>query len=883
MKNSCTFAARTHTRLARACVHATSKNSIGDRQEIDMRCRRASMSATAAAAAVRQLLGRMALALGLALLTAMPHGPLSGGLALLPLTPLARMNLTCNWIPPPFGLRNQSLPGFEVTCGPNMEAMLPIGEGSYRIDDVSTTGGTVTISAAPIYQVCYDRSGRPNRSTGARPMNLKGTPFFFSTRNKLVATGCNYRFFVNFSSSSGGKGPVVPIMSCGTRCYGSSDVIINGSCVGTACCNVNMPMDGGQEFTYKIENDTIPSANVTGVEAGACSAAFFLDQGEKVFTNGGDRARMPLKDALVPVGERNMVLDWAIGNVMTCKQAQSNSFAPQYMCNNVSSCTDAPSGTGYLCRCNGGYVGNPYATDGCLDINECRDGSHNCTFPRLCQNTPGSYNCSCPENMFGDGYTTGTGCNESPVPSGSPTKNPTQGLNACTDPEKNPCIHPKYCRNEEAVTLCDCPEGMNGDGRKNGSGCKKQFPLDIALGVGLAVMVTLATTLLCYYWAMKKRKVARKRADLFRKNGGLLLQQRFSVMTSQGEEDSSAKIFSAQELKNATDNYSESRILGRGGNGTVYKGVLPNKSVIAIKKSILFDESQVEQFVNEITILSQVDHPNVVKLMGCCLETKVPLLVYEFIPNGTLFQHIHSKRSFTWEDCLRMAEETARALAYLHSTSSTPIIHRDIKSSNILLDENFVAKISDFGASRSVPLDRTHVTTLIQGTIGYLDPEYFQTSQLTEKSDVYSFGVVLAELLTRKKPICVGGPEESCNLSMYIVILLDEGRLLHEIEPHILAEAGEEQVYAVARLSVRCLNLKGEERPVMEEVASVLRGLRESFAKKQTFTRRGDSIQESNEQESIECEAIPSLQCSDESTQQFSIEAEMLASSHIAR
>ncbi|KAL5214376.1 hypothetical protein ABZP36_003528 [Zizania latifolia] len=719
-----------------------------------MPCRTGRISAGAAEAA--RLLSPLALALGLALFSAMPHGALSGQLVV---PTNSRKNLTCDGVllPYPFALRGKSLPGFEVTCGPNKEAMLPIGERSYRIDHVSATEGTVTISAAPIYQVCYDRSGRPNRNTGAGPMNLKGTPFFFSERNKLVATGCNYRFSANFSSSSGGKGPPVP-MNCATRCNGRSDVVINGaSCLGMACCSMNMPMDGGQEFTYKIENDTMTSANVTGVEAGACSAAFFLDQGEKVFTSGGDGARMPLKDALVPVG-----------------------------------------------------------------------------------------------------------------------------LNVCTDPEKNPCIHPKYCRNEEGVTLCECPEGMNGDGRKKGSGCKRHFPSDIALGVGLAVMVTLAATLMCYYWTIKKRKVAKKRAELFRKNGGLLLQQRFSVITSQGE-DSSSKIFSAEELKNATDNYSESRILGRGGNGTVYKGVLPNKSVIAIKKSILFDKSQVEQFVNEITILSQVDHPNVVKLMGCCLETKVPLLVYEFIPNGTLFQHIHSRRSFTWEDCLRVAEETAQALAYLHSTSSTPIIHRDIKSSNILLDENFVAKISDFGASRSVPLDRTHVTTLIQGTIGYLDPEYFQTSQLTEKSDVYSFGVVLAELLTRKKPICVGGPEESCNLAMYIVILLNEGRLLQEIEPHILAEAGEEQLYAVAQLSVRCLNLKGEERPAMEEVAAVLRGLRESFGKKQTFRRSGDSIQENNEQESVQCEAIPSLQSSDESTQQFSIEAEMLASSDMAR
>jgi serine/threonine protein kinase len=407
-------------------------------------------------------------------------------------------------------------------------------------------------------------------------------------------------------------------------------------------------------------------------------------------------------------------------------------------------------------------------------------------------------------------------------------------------------------------------------------------------GVGLALMVTVTTAASFYCWAIKKRELGRKRAELFRKNGGLLLQQRFSTITSQGEDQYSAKIFSAEELKAATDNYSESRILGRGGHGTVYKGILPDQTIVAIKKSKVFDESQVEQFVNEIAILSRIDHPNVVKLLGCCLETQVPLLVYEFIPNGTLFQHIHNKnppRPLTWEDCLRIATETADALAYLHSTSSTPIIHRDIKSSNILLDENFVAKIADFGASRSVPFDQTHITTLIQGTIGYLDPEYFQTSQLTEKSDVYSFGVVLAELLTRQKPISAARPEESCNLAMHLVVLFNEGRLLQEIEPHILAEVGEDQCYAIAELSVRCLNVKGEERPGMVVVASVLHGLRRSFTIDQTATRKDEWVGENSDQEEKhlrEPRPIPTLQSSEVSTQ-CGMEAEMLSSSHMPR
>ncbi|GAY53653.1 hypothetical protein CUMW_150760, partial [Citrus unshiu] len=255
------------------------------------------------------------------------------------------------------------------------------------------------------------------------------------------------------------------------------------------------------------------------------------------------------------------------------------------------------------------------------------------------------------------------------------------------------------------------------------------------------------------YKFVKRRREIKLKQKFFKRNGGLLLQQELSSNESNIEK---TKLFTSKDLEKATDNYNANRILGQGGQGTVYKGMLTDGRIVAVKKSKLVDETNVEQFINEVVILSQINHRNIVKLLGCCLETEVPLLVYEFIPNGTLYQYIHNQIEgfpITWELLLRIAVEVSGALFYLHSAASIPIYHRDIKSANILLDDKYRAKVSDFGTSRSVMVDQTHLTTKVQGTFGYVDPEYFQSSQFTEKSDVYSFGVVLVEILTGQKPI----------------------------------------------------------------------------------------------------------------------------------
>ena len=330
------------------------------------------------------------------------------------------------------------------------------------------------------------------------------------------------------------------------------------------------------------------------------------------------------------------------------------------------------------------------------------------------------------------------------------------------------------------------------------------------------------------YWLnalVKKRKIIKLKKKLFKRNGGLLLQQQISSDKGKLEK---LKIFSSEELEKATDYYNENRILGKGGQGIVYKGMLPDGSVVAVKKSKKMDKAQIERFVNEVVILSQINHRNVVKLLGCCLETEVPLLVYECVSNGTLSNHIHDQMEespMKLSDRLRVAKEVAGALAYMHSAADVPIYHRDIKSSNILLDGKYRAKLSDFGISRSVPTEKSHLTTSVRGTFGYLDPEYFQSSQYTEKSDVYSFGVVLVELLTGQKPIS-GLRSEDMGLAAHFICSAKKNRLFDVLDPQVVMEGEKEELVILANLAMRCLKLSGSKRPTMKEVSWELENLK---------------------------------------------------------
>lgn len=193
------------------------------------------------------------------------------------------------------------------------------------------------------------------------------------------------------------------------------------------------------------------------------------------------------------------------------------------------------------------------------------------------------------------------------------------------------------------------------------------------------------------------------------------------------------------------------------------------------------------------------------------------MLVYEYMPNGTLSDYLHEQNEdfpLTWAMHLRIATEAARALSYLHLAAAIPIYHRDIKSTNILLDEKFRAKIADFGNSKCMDIDQTHVTTKVLGTFGYLDLEYFRSSQFTNKTDVYSFGVVLVELLIGRKSIFSTGSEEATGLTAFFILSMEENHLFEFLDAQVIKVGKKEKIMVVANLAKRCFNLNGKKRPI---------------------------------------------------------------------
>ncbi|KAL6867197.1 hypothetical protein ACP4OV_015221 [Aristida adscensionis] len=456
-------------------------------------------------------------------------------------------------------------------------------------------------------------------------------------------------------------------------------------------------------------------------------------------------------------GQPPVLVDWALGGNDTCEEAQKKNET--FCISSNSECINSSNGPGYICNCAKGFEGNPYVVGGCQDINECE---HHDEYPcrGVCENRQGWYECKCP--------------------SGSHS----------SDPYKDTC--------------------------------NPNFPLgaQVAIGAlgGLFIIVVLVSILLV-------RKARSEMYECFKRNGGQIL-----------EEVGNIKLFRKEELRPIL---KETNLIGQGGFGQVYKGHIGNISepvavkkpkITAVKmtKNIAITESKKDgsseknQFANEVIIQSRISHPNIVKLIGCCLEVEMPILVYEFVTQGSLDDILHgsSRRALDLYQRLNIAMQSAEGLAYMHS-KETPVLHGDVKPSNILLHDDFVPKISDFGISRLIKVDKLYTMHVI-GDLRYVDPVYLKTGLLTSKSDVYSFGIVLLEIITRKKA------SDSDNNKLFIGnfdAYTKENRVIELVDPEIGITENIKLLQSLSEKILECLDLNVEQRPEMSSLAKFLRDM----------------------------------------------------------
>ncbi|XP_077214692.1 wall-associated receptor kinase-like 14 [Tasmannia lanceolata] len=419
-----------------------------------------------------------------------------------------------------------------------------------------------------------------------------------------------------------------------------------------------------------------------------------------------------------------------------------------------------------------------------LELGFWLEGECNCSDNATCTNFTSpvthlpSFRCRCIEGFDGDGFLAGLGCQRVTVP-------------------------PRCNRSNTSSGSC--------------GGSSQVARVGVLIG-GIAAGAFLMTGLALLYCFIRRRSNSSRR---FKSTRRLL-----SEATG-----SSVPLYQYKEIEKSTNFFSEKQRLGTGAYGTVYAGKLHNDEWVAVKKIRHRDYDGIEQVMNEIKLLSSVSHPNLVRLLGCCIERGEQILVYEFMPNGTLSQHLQRERGngLPWTTRLTIAAETAKAIAYLHSAMNPPIFHRDIKSSNILLDHNFKSKVADFGLSRLGMTEISHISTAPQGTPGYLDPQYHQEFHLSDKSDVYSFGVVLVEIITALKVVDFSRMHNEVNLAALAIDKIGKGcvdEIIDQfLEPHRDAWTLT-SVHKVAELAFRCLAFHRDMRPSMMEVADELEQIR---------------------------------------------------------
>lgn len=291
---------------------------------------------------------------------------------------------------------------------------------------------------------------------------------------------------------------------------------------------------------------------------------------------------------------------------------------------------------------------------------------------------------------------------------------------------------------------------------------------------------------------------------------------------------STCRLFTYHELQSATSNFASENLIGKGGSSKVYRGTLPDGKELAVK-ILKRTEDVLEEFVLEIEIISCLHHKNVISLFGFCFEENNLLLVYNLLPRGSLEENLHGDKkdpvAFGWSERYKVAIGLAEALHYLHSLRDRPVIHRDVKSANILLSDDFEPQLSDFGLAKWFSISASHITCAdVAGTFGYLAPEYFMYGKVTDKIDVYAYGVVLLELLSGRKPISSDHPKGQESLLIWAKPLLNGGKVLQLLDPCISSQYNHEQMERMVLAATMCIRRAPRARPQMSHVLKLLQG-----------------------------------------------------------